>query len=77
MTFEEKLARINELAHKEKKEELTKEEKQEQQQLRQDYLQNLRKSFSNQIETLTVIDPEGKDVTPEKLKEIQKRNKSN
>lgn len=75
MTFEEKLARINELAHKSKKEGLTDKEKAEQQELRKYYLKTLRESFKNELETVTVIDPEGQDVTPKKLKEIQKRKK--
>ena len=75
MMSKEKLARINDLAKKSKAEGLNKEEKQEQTKLREEYLQNIRKSFTNQISTLTVIDPEGNDVTPEKVKKMKEKNK--
>lgn len=75
MSFEVKLARINELAKTAKTRELTKEEKAEQHRLRQEYLQNLRNSFTNQFKTMTVMDPEGNDVTPQKVKDLQKGNK--
>lgn len=75
MMSKEKLSRINDLAKKSKAEGLSKEEKQEQAKLREEYLQNIRKSFTNQITTMTVIDPEGNDVTPEKVKKIKNINK--
>ncbi|MEJ8776452.1 DUF896 domain-containing protein [Pseudogracilibacillus sp. ICA-222130] len=74
MLTKEKLERINYLAKKAKSETLTQEEKQEQQNLRQQYLQSIRQSFTNQITSVTVIDPEGNDVTPDKVKQI-KRNR--
>lgn len=75
MITKDKLARINKLSQKAKKEGLTSKEKEEQQQLRQEYLQNVRQSFTNQFKTMTVMDPEGNDVTPEKVKDLQERNK--
>lgn len=75
MSFEVKLSRINELAKLSKTRELTTEEKVEQNALRQEYLKNLRNSFTNQFKTMTVMDPEGNDVTPQKVKDLQKRNK--
>lgn len=75
MLSEEKINRINELANKSKEQELTKDEKQEQQNLRQEYLKNARKSFKNQLKGVKVIDPKGKDVTPDKLKEMQRNEK--
>jgi len=75
MISEKKLQRINELAKKSKEEGLTKEEKKEQQILREEYLQGFRKSFKNQIENVTVYDPEGKDVTPDKVKQLRKKKK--
>lgn len=75
MMSKEKLSRINDLAKKSKAEGLSKEEKQEQAELREEYLQNIRNSFTNQITTMTVIDPEGNDVTPEKVKKIKEKNK--
>ncbi|HLR66230.1 DUF896 domain-containing protein [Virgibacillus alimentarius] len=73
MITKEKLARINQLAKKAKESELTNKEKKEQKQLRQEYLQNVRKSFKNQFKTMTVLDPKGNDVTPKKVKKMQKR----
>lgn len=76
MLTKEKLDRINALAKKAKTPEgLTEEEKAEQQKLRQEYLQNVRKSFTNQFKTMTVIDPAGNDVTPKKVRDLQERNK--
>ena len=75
MTFEAKLARINELAKIAKTRELTKKEKDERHKLRQDYIKNFRKSFTNQFKTMKVIDPEGNDVTPQKVRDLQARNK--
>ena len=77
MLSKEKIDRINELANKSKQEELTAKEKEEQQGLRQEYLKNVRKSFKNQLKGVTVIDPEGKDVTPKKLREMQENEKKN
>ncbi len=77
MMSKEKLNRINYLAKKSKAEGLTEIEKTEQKKLRAEYLQNMRKSFTNQLSTLTVIDPEGQDVTPEKVKDLKKKRKSN
>lgn len=75
MMSKDKLNRINELANKAKTVGLTNSEKEEQVKLRKQYLQNIRSSFANQIETMTVIDPEGNDVTPEKVKEIKRKKK--
>ena len=63
--------RINELAKKKKEEGLTEAEAKEQSKLRKQYLDSFRKGFKQQIENTKVIDPEGNDVTPEKLKKIQ------
>lgn len=71
MISKEKLNRINILARKDKKMGLSKEEKAEQKQLREEYLKNVRSSFKNQFKSMTVVDPEGKDVTPEKVKKLQ------
>jgi len=73
MLSKEKLARINELAAKKKREGLTVEEAKEQSKLRSEYLQAFRNSFKKTIENVTVIDPNGNDVTPEKLKQLKKR----
>ena len=68
MLIPEKMKRINELAKKSKTDGLSIEEAKEQSALRQEYLQTFRKTMSGTIENVTVIDPEGNDVTPEKVK---------
>ncbi|SFK29039.1 Uncharacterized protein YnzC, UPF0291/DUF896 family [Halobacillus dabanensis] len=77
MLSKEKINRINELANKSKQEGLSKEEKEEQQTLRQEYLKSARKSFKNQLKGVTVVDPKGNDVTPEKLRQMQRNEKKN
>lgn len=77
MLSEDKIKRINELSAKSKEDSLSSEEAKEQQELRQEYLQAFRGSMKQTIENVTVIDPEGKDVTPDKLKDAKKRNKMN
>ena len=76
------IERINELAKKKKEVGLTQEEAKEnpkkkkakeQTALRKAYLESFRKGFKQQIENTKVIDPEGNDVTPEKIKEIQQK----
>ena len=74
MLSEEKLARLNALAKKKKSEGLTEAEGKEQTLLRKEYLQSFRNSFKKTIENTKIIDPEGTDVTPEKIKAIQKAN---
>ncbi|MCE5089608.1 DUF896 domain-containing protein [Staphylococcus devriesei] len=68
--------RINELARKKKEKGLTEAEAKEQSKLRKQYLEAFRKGFKKQIESTKVIDPEGNDVTPEKLKRIQEQNRN-
>jgi uncharacterized protein YnzC (UPF0291/DUF896 family) len=77
MLSSEKLKRINELSKKAKSNSLTIEETKEQQQLRQEYIQTFRSSFKNQLHSIKVVDDEGKDVTPKKLKASKQTNKSN
>ncbi|WP_010530714.1 DUF896 domain-containing protein [Lentibacillus jeotgali] len=75
MISKEKLNRINQLAKKSKEEGLTVKEQAEQKELREEYLQNVRKSFKNQFKSMTVKDPEGRDVTPQKVRDLQSRDK--
>lgn len=72
MLGKEKIARINALANKAKKEGLTLTEQAEQKELREEYLAAFRGGMRNHIEGMKVMDQEGNDVTPDKLKEIQK-----
>ena len=71
MLSKEKIARINELSKKSKTIGLTSQEAKEQTQLRSEYLQTFRKSMVKTIENMTVLDPEGNDVTPDKVKKIK------
>lgn len=66
------IERLNELANKKKNEGLTKKEETEQLALREEYLAAFRSGMRHHIEGMKVVDPEGNDVTPEKLKKIQK-----
>jgi uncharacterized protein YnzC (UPF0291/DUF896 family) len=76
MLSKDKMQRINELSRKSKQAELSKEEKIEQKKLREEYLQVFRKSFVQDLHGVTFVDPNGNDVTPEKLKR-SKDNKNN
>ena len=67
------LKRINELAHKNTSEGLTEEEKIERKKLRDEYLKNFREAFKSKIEMTQIFDKNGKEVTPEKIKEIQRK----
>lgn len=66
------LQRINELAKKEREEGLTNAEMVEQTVLRQDYLREIRGQVLNTVSGMTVLDPLGNDVTPEKVREQKK-----
>ena len=65
--------RINELANKKKTVGLTPEEKEEQKSIRETYLSIFREGFRNRIEMLQIYDKNGKEVTPEKVKNIQRK----
>ncbi|CAM3709374.1 DUF896 domain-containing protein [Mesobacillus zeae] len=69
-----KIARINELANKAKQSKLTEDEAKEQTKLRAEYLQSFRSSMLNTLKGVTVVDPLGNDVTPEKLKRYKDKN---
>lgn len=74
MLSKEKLNRINELARKAKSTGLSDSEAKEQSKLRSEYLAAFR---ANMLETLTntkIVDPQGNDVTPKKIKERKKNN---
>lgn len=70
------LNRINELSRKQKTTGLTQEEYEEQQKLRQEYLKDIRGQVLSTMSTLKVVDPNGDDVTPEKLKITQQQNQA-
>lgn len=70
---DELIERINELSHKKKNEGLTEEEAAEQKELYKKYLATFKNNFRSQIEMLQVYDKNGNEVTPEKVKEIQRK----
>ncbi|MBM7569170.1 DUF896 domain-containing protein [Paenibacillus sacheonensis] len=67
------LKRINELSNMEKNHGLSEMEKTEQADLRREYLQQFRGSINSVLLNVTIYDPNGDDVTPEKLKREQAR----
>ncbi|WNF35353.1 DUF896 domain-containing protein [Bacillaceae bacterium IKA-2] len=77
MLSKEKISRINELSKKSKTTELTLAESKEQQELRQEYIETFRSSFKNQLHSVKIVDEEGTDVTPKKLKASKIRKKTN
>ncbi|MBM6613919.1 DUF896 family protein [Desemzia sp. RIT804] len=72
MLPKEQLNRINELAKKSKSDGLTLTEQVEQKKLREAYLAAFRGGMRNHLEGMKVVDEEGNDVTPDKVKKIQK-----
>jgi len=76
MLSQEQLDRINELANKSKVEPLTDAEMAEQKELRTAYLEAFRGSFKNQMMGIKIVDEEGTDVTPEKLKQAQEEERN-
>lgn len=73
MLSKEKLARINELSKKKKLGTLTEAEAKEQTLLRKEYLDVFRNTMRDTIEHVKVIDAEGNDVTPDKVKQAKAR----
>jgi len=71
-TMDTLLVRINELAHKAKETKLTAAEEAERADLRQQYLKLFRESFRSQVEMMQVYDKNGKEVTPEKVRQVQR-----
>ncbi|MCP3739243.1 DUF896 domain-containing protein [Rossellomorea sp. BNER] len=73
MLSKQKMARINELANKSKTSGLSDKEAKEQSKLRKEYLETFRNSMRKTIENTKVFDPNGNEVTPKKLQQIQKK----
>mgnify|MGYP003463230500 CR=1 FL=1 len=59
MTMDEKIARINELYHKAQAEGLTEEEAKEQQQLRSEYIANVRANLRGQLNNISIQNEDG------------------
>lgn len=75
MLSKEKMARINQLAKKAKGQGLTELEAKEQSKLRSEYLTKFRSNMLQTLSNVKIIDPEGNDVTPRKLKEVKKNKR--
>ena len=72
-SMEDIIPRINELAALAKKRDLTDDEANERDELRQEYLRRFRAGFKQHLLNVKVVDEEGNDITPEKLKKEQNR----
>lgn len=70
---QKKIARINELYHKSKREGLTEKEKKEQFKLRQEYLAAIKKNMRATLDNVSVENPDG-TITPLKL--VRERNEN-
>ncbi len=71
MITEATIARINELAHKSKKERLTPSEKEEQKQLRQEYIEAIRGNIRSQLDNVDIIEADG---TTTHLSDVRKKH---
>ncbi|MGN0311786.1 MAG: DUF896 domain-containing protein [Lachnospiraceae bacterium] len=71
---EEKIARINELYHKSKKEGLTEEEKVEQAMLRQEYIAAIKNSIAAQMENVSIENEDGSIVNVAERRRMKKGN---
>ena len=69
--MDELIKRINYLANKSKETPLSSEEKDEQKKLREEYLGMIRGQVKTQLASVKVVDEEGQDVTPNKLKDLK------
>lgn len=75
MLPKEKILRINELSKKAKSAGLSQEEAREQSKLRREYLEAFRSSMLTTLEGVTIIDPNGTDVTPNKIKQLRNKKR--
>jgi uncharacterized protein YnzC (UPF0291/DUF896 family) len=73
LKLDDLIKEINYLANEKKLRALTEEELAYQKQLRQRYLELYRQNFREQMKSITIVNEEGKDVTPEKIKKLKQK----
>ena len=66
---QEKIDRINELARKSKLTALSESEIEEQKKLRDEFRADFKRNLTGQLETLTIVEPDGKKI---KVKDLKK-----
>ena len=71
MITQETIDRINELAHKSKKEGLTPAEKEEQKKLRQEYIEAIRGNIRSQLDNVDILEADG---TTTHLSDVRKKH---
>ena len=71
MITEATITRINELAHKSKKEGLTPSEKEEQKKLRQEYIEAIRGNIRSQLDNVDILELDG---TTTHLSDVRKKH---
>ena len=71
MITQKTIDRINELAHKSKKEGLTPAEKEEQKKLRQEYIEAIRGNIRSQLDNVDIIEADG---TTTHLSDVRKKH---
>ena len=71
MITQKTIDRINELAHKSKKEGLTPAEKEEQKKLRQEYIEAIRGNIRSQLDNVDIIEADG---TTTHLRDVRKKH---
>ncbi|HBI03157.1 MAG TPA: hypothetical protein DDY49_03890 [Paenibacillaceae bacterium] len=64
MITDDKIKRINELYKKAKSQGLTEQEQSEQKRLRQEYVQAVRGSLKNRLESIILVDEKGQELGP-------------
>ncbi len=71
MITQQTIDRINELAHKSKKEGLTPAEKEEQKKLRQEYIEAIRGNIRSQLDNVDILEADG---TTTHLSDVRKKH---
>lgn len=71
MITQQTIDRINELAHKSKKEGLTPKEKEEQKKLRQEYIEAIRGNIRSQLDNVDILEADG---TTTHLSDVRKKH---